>query len=347
MAVAPDLRSQDALFQRADADADGVINLTDSVFTLRYLFLGGVVPPCEDAADTTDDGVIDLTDAVSTLNALFLGGPLPAPPNECGADPTDDALGCQSFPPCPLPPIGDPTFEITEFVADNSRGLRDGNGQFSDWIEVTNTGAGPADLAGYHLTDDLDDLTRWTFPENPQTRLEPGASIVVFASGQDDPDFIDRRDNLHTTFQLDSSGESIALVDPNGQTIVSRFGPGVPDQRTDVSYGRSAPGPLSVFLVDDGDDARFLVGSEPPARWSSPEFDDASWLEGRQPLGFETEERGLFRGKHRKNVEDEMHGQSASLFVRHSFEVDDPTAIESLTLWVRYDDGFSRFTQWG
>ena len=42
------------------------------------------------------------TDAVFTLNWLFRGGPQILPPGAhiCGIDPTEDDLGCESFPPC-------------------------------------------------------------------------------------------------------------------------------------------------------------------------------------------------------------------------------------------------------
>jgi PKD repeat protein len=85
-------------FVRGDADGNGMLNLSDAVTTLNYLFMGGPVPDCHDAADTTDDGKIDISDAAFALNYLFLSGILPAPPFPfAGLDPTDDAL-----PPCNL-----------------------------------------------------------------------------------------------------------------------------------------------------------------------------------------------------------------------------------------------------
>ncbi len=90
-----------AAFQRGDSDAGGAINLTDAVFTLSYLFRAGPAPGCLDAADADDNGAIQITDAIFTLNQLFLGGPqLPNPPGSCGADPSEDELGCERFQPC-------------------------------------------------------------------------------------------------------------------------------------------------------------------------------------------------------------------------------------------------------
>jgi hypothetical protein len=86
---------------RADANTDGQFDISDAVFNLNYLFSGTSSPNCLDAADADDNGRIDLTDAIRILNVLFLGtGSLVQPFPECGLDPTEDDLGCSSFPPC-------------------------------------------------------------------------------------------------------------------------------------------------------------------------------------------------------------------------------------------------------
>ncbi|MCZ6795136.1 MAG: hypothetical protein O7J95_16150 [Planctomycetota bacterium] len=82
-------------FRRGDTGGDGVLDLSDAVFILNFLFLGGPLPACEDAADTDDDGSWNITDAVFLLGFLFLGSS-PPPPRfpEPGLDPTADRLGC-------------------------------------------------------------------------------------------------------------------------------------------------------------------------------------------------------------------------------------------------------------
>ena len=59
---------------------------------------------------------------------------------------------------------------LSEFSADNERTLTDEDGEFSDWIEVYNAGDAVIDLAGWHLTDDTNDLDKWSFPSE---RLNP------------------------------------------------------------------------------------------------------------------------------------------------------------------------------
>ncbi|MBI4601106.1 MAG: hypothetical protein HY721_04010 [Planctomycetes bacterium] len=89
------------LFLRGDTEADGTRAISDAVFTVRYLFLGGEEPSCRDAADADDDGLLSLADPVYLLNRLFRGGPPPpAPGDDCGPDPTADELDCASHAPC-------------------------------------------------------------------------------------------------------------------------------------------------------------------------------------------------------------------------------------------------------
>jgi hypothetical protein len=93
-----------AAFLRGDANTDANKDLSDAVFLLSYLFLGGTSPSCEKAADADDSGVLDITDAVYLLNYLFLGGTTPNDPfPDCGLDETTDGLTCESFPPCEEP----------------------------------------------------------------------------------------------------------------------------------------------------------------------------------------------------------------------------------------------------
>jgi hypothetical protein len=91
-----------AEFRRGDANSDAEVDISDPVFILQSLFLGGPLPACADAADSNDDGAIDLSDAVFVLQHKFLGGaPPPEPYPGCGLDASvTDTLGCVD-PPCP------------------------------------------------------------------------------------------------------------------------------------------------------------------------------------------------------------------------------------------------------
>jgi glycosyl hydrolase family 10/dockerin type I repeat protein len=79
-------------FVRGDANSDGVVDLTDALAVLFYLFEARSLA-CPDALDANDSGKVDLTDAVYILRHLFQGGVAPpAPYPDAGSDPTLDAL---------------------------------------------------------------------------------------------------------------------------------------------------------------------------------------------------------------------------------------------------------------
>ena len=67
---------------------------------VEYQFLGGSLG-CVDAADVDDNGQSEITDAIYLLTFLFLGGPAPDEPfPTCGPDATTDELACEILPPC-------------------------------------------------------------------------------------------------------------------------------------------------------------------------------------------------------------------------------------------------------
>jgi hypothetical protein len=87
-------------FIRGDANKDDSVDIGDPVFLLDYVFRGGRVPPCIDAADANNDTDIDISDPIWLLTYLFTGGPQPSEPYpQAGVDPSDDgrgSLGCES-----------------------------------------------------------------------------------------------------------------------------------------------------------------------------------------------------------------------------------------------------------
>jgi hypothetical protein len=93
---------QGTLFMRGDGNADGEVNITDGIFSLNFLFLGGPQPPCLEASDANDDGEVNITDGIYILNFLFLGGPGPADPGaSCGPDPVGSLdVGCERYDKC-------------------------------------------------------------------------------------------------------------------------------------------------------------------------------------------------------------------------------------------------------
>ena len=132
---------------------------------------------------------------------------------------------------------------ISEFLAINSgEGLVDSDGDSSDWIEIHNPDAVAVDLEGYSLTDDEDRPMRWQFPA---VSLDPGAYLIVFASGKDRAV---AGEELHADFSLDGDGEFLMLSDA-GATPLSAYAPEFPEQQRDISYG-GRPGEGFGYYVE-------------------------------------------------------------------------------------------------
>ena len=124
---------------------------------------------------------------------------------------------------------------LSEFMASNGGGgLEDEDGDTPDWIELHNPSGTTAQLDGYYLTDDPQQLDKWRFPAVEMASLE---YLVVFASGKDRAL---AGSELHTNFALAAGGEYLALVAPDGQTILSEFGSPTgdyPPQESGISFG--------------------------------------------------------------------------------------------------------------
>lgn len=118
--------------------------------------------------------------------------------------------------------------KLNEFLASNSGGLRDEDGESEDWIEIHNPNPFAVDIEGYVLQDSAND---WEFPAG--SIIEASGYRIVFASSKN------RRDpagNLHTDFGISADGESLALLAPGG-VIATAYAPAFPAQRSNVSYG--------------------------------------------------------------------------------------------------------------
>ncbi len=86
-------------FVRGDVDSNAIVDLSDAVNLLDYLFLGGFDSTCLDALDANDSGAVNVADAIQILDYLFdstgADEALPRPFPLAGADRTEDSLLCE------------------------------------------------------------------------------------------------------------------------------------------------------------------------------------------------------------------------------------------------------------
>lgn len=65
-----------------DVDADGLVNISDAVALINYIFHGGPPPDPESAGDANNDAAVNIADAIYIINYVFKGGPPPTCPEE-------------------------------------------------------------------------------------------------------------------------------------------------------------------------------------------------------------------------------------------------------------------------
>jgi len=83
-------------FLRGACNTDDVVDISDAIFLLGFLFRGGEAPSCPEACDTNEDATTDLSDAVSLLGFLFRGNDPPGlnPACESTTEPCTSSVEC-------------------------------------------------------------------------------------------------------------------------------------------------------------------------------------------------------------------------------------------------------------
>lgn len=236
-----------------------------------------------------------------------------------------------------FPAIAVGQLSITEFVADNDGSYLDSDGEASDWIELSNSGASAVSTDGLYLTDNASDLTQWMLPD---VTIPAGGYLIIFASGKDRKD---PQGDLHTNFSLSARGEYLALIDTDGITPLSQFASEFPKQFFGVAYGT---GTNSVT------ESKTLVPWPAPGTWTVPPADlEDSWrLTGFDDSGWNSAQTGIGYGYSFPNfigaggnTISEMRGIAASAYLRIAFEVDNPAEVVEMTLELFYEDGFAAY----
>ena len=178
---------------------------------------------------------------------------------------------------------------ISEFMARNTTTLVDEDGDYSDWIEVYNQGDQDISLDGWHLTDNENELDKWSFPDQI---LPAGNFLLVRASGKDRTI---PGSELHTNFKIAGDGELLALTqdaptqqDPQHIEIVTQFNVAFPTRAEDVSYGIGQSVTVDS-LVEAGESARYLlpINGTLGTSWTAVGFNDTSWPQGTNAIGYQ------------------------------------------------------------
>jgi len=132
---------------------------------------------------------------------------------------------------------------LNESVSSNATTIADEDGDYSDWIELHNSGDEVVDLAGWGLTDAPSNRFKWSFPSG--VMIAPGGHLLIWASNKD------RRvagQPLHTNFSIAAGGESLVLTQPSGIAADSVTLPALP---RNTSYGRLPGQGTAWYYIDD------------------------------------------------------------------------------------------------
>ncbi|HHT15416.1 MAG: lamin tail domain-containing protein [Christensenellales bacterium] len=121
--------------------------------------------------------------------------------------------------------------QINEIMAAPKTGLRDEDGDLSDWVEIKNNSDKVIDLSNYCLSDKEHRPVKWRFPDG--AIISPGSTFLVFCSGKDRPNV---GGYPHTNFAISAEGETITLSTRTGQLVDRVVFENLP---ADASYGRN------------------------------------------------------------------------------------------------------------
>lgn len=127
---------------------------------------------------------------------------------------------------------------INEILAVNHNDIQDDFLEHDDWLEIYyQSGSSPAviNLAGYFLTDNPNNLTKWRIPDT-------NGGLTTIITGQHLLFWVDKdpeQGEDHVDFKFSADGESILLVNPDTIVLDSVT---FQAQTADISYGRTCDG---------------------------------------------------------------------------------------------------------
>jgi Oxaloacetate decarboxylase, gamma chain. len=124
---------------------------------------------------------------------------------------------------------------LNEILVTNTNGYVDDYGNRSGWIELFNSSYGTVDIGGCYLTDDPNNLKKYSIPKGDVlTKVKPRQHILFYA------DNMPFRGTFHINFDLNNAKE-VLFVSSDGRTIVDRVS--IPSNlQPDQSYGRVMDG---------------------------------------------------------------------------------------------------------
>ncbi|HEY5912977.1 MAG TPA: lamin tail domain-containing protein [Verrucomicrobiae bacterium] len=188
---------------------------------------------------------------------------------------------------------------------------------FSDWVELHNDGAVPANLAGWSLTDDENNAGKWRFPTN--ATVPAFGFLVILCDNRDEANApAGPATYLHTNFRLNDEGGYLGLFDDAGR-FVDGLPVHYPPQVSYCSYGRNPADPTQFVYLATASPGTTNFGDVFSGRTGDLEFTDA--LGTNQPGGLYTNSSLTL------HLRPEMPGD----IVRYTLDGSEPTEWHGFT----------------
>ena len=136
-----------------------------------------------------------------------------------------------------LPVIG--SLVINEVMAGNSSAVADQSGEYDDWVELYNGANFSINLGGYYLSDNENDLNKWTFPS---VSIPANGYLIIWCDTAGTS-----QSGLHTTYRLSADQEEVYLTNPLGEVVDAVHYVNMP---TDKGYARVPNGTGPMIYQD-------------------------------------------------------------------------------------------------
>jgi hypothetical protein len=117
---------------------------------------------------------------------------------------------------------------------------RPADGDYDDWFEIYNPNGWAVNMAGYRVTDDLNNPDKFVFPSGVSI---PARGLLLVWADEEGSQYA-ATGQVHVNFKLARDSETLALIGPSGKLLdLVQFS----DQEPDVSMGRLPDGDTSGF----------------------------------------------------------------------------------------------------
>ena len=264
--------------------------------------------------DTNGDGSVDISDGIATLGYLFLGG---------------IDVGC---------------FDAADADDNGEVELTDGvftfGFLFSGGLPLPSPGhlnCG-ADPTADSLTCDRSDLCDQPPSDTPLS--EAGHVLNRLAYGPT-PDELARVETIGARAYIEEQLDPASIDESANDAL---------NARVENLFEERYPS-ADTRILTRHETWRYFKGiTAPPTEWREPEFDDSGWLQGETSIGYGDNDDETYLDDMRRESDDpetpdvdESQPGYASVFLRKTIHVSDPSTIDQLFLNARYDDGFAAY----